>query len=508
MKNRVRDVILKRSSFIITLLLILSAVALLRVASTHRDVDDVANIDLPLIELLTWIETKQLEQSISFERAIRYAEDIDRNDETAILDFAEADSSFNELAKEVDQDLVDAEMQITQALKRTNQETQRVKLKGLLLSVKKLESDHTRYEEHALEVLHELENGNLDQAILLAEKVEKEEDQFNKQIEGVLMRHEMFTEALVNIVEEEEVLSMKWIVTLTLLFVIMSLVAVFTFSYTIWRPLEDIRAGAERLGKGDLDTRLKIRNTAITEDIVDAFNQMAADLRESRDEIDQFIHFSYSAAHDLKAPIENISSLLEMLSKSDIRPSDFEVIVNNARRSTKQLEETVDALNEVNKLRDRALAQPELLNFDRILAEVGSEMREEIKSSKAVIRKDFGGCKEIQYPRFHLKIIFHHLLSNAIAYRNPDKPIQVHLKTSVVNDKVILTIRDTGLGFDAVKHRDDIIKPFTRIHNHVDGSGLGMYIVKSVLDFHKGSIKIESQPKKGAKFTLTLNRPG
>lgn len=505
MKNRVRDVILRRSSFIITLLLILSAVTLLRVASTHRDVDDVANIDLPLIELLTLIETNQLEQSISFEKAIRYAEEVDRND-FAILNFADADSSFNDLAHRVDEDLLDAELQVKSAMERTEQETQLVKLRGLLLSIQKLESDHTRYEEHALEVLNLLENGDLDGALRIVEKVEKEEDQFNKQIEGVLMRHEMFTEALVNIVEQEEVLSMKWIVTLTLLFVILSLIAVFTFSYTIWRPLEDIRTGAERLGSGDLDTRLKLRNSAITEDIVDAFNKMAADLQASQSEIDRFIHFSYSAANDLKAPIENITSLLEMLSKTDIRPSDYEVIVNNAKRSTKQLGETVNALNEVNQLRDRQSAQPEMLSFDRILAEVGSEMKGQIKASRAVIRKDFNACREIEYPRFHLKSILHHLLSNALTYRNPDKPLHIHLKTTLVNDKVILTIKDTGLGFDAIKYRDEITKPFFRIHNHVDGSGLGMYIIKSIIDQHKGDLKMESSPKKGAKFMLTLNR--
>ena len=486
------------------LLLVLSAVALLRVASTHRDVDDVANIDLPLIELLTLIETNQLEQSISFEKALRYAEELDRS-ELASANFAEADSTFHDLAKRVDQDLLDAELQVKNAMKRTEQETQLVKLKGLMLSLQKLESDHTRYEEHALDVLTLLEEGQLDEAILRADKVEREEDQFNKQIEGVLMRHEMFTEALVNIVEEEEVLSMKWIVTLTLLFIVMSLIAVFTFSYTIWRPLEDIRSGAERLGQGDLNARIKIKNTAITEDIVDAFNKMAADIQDQQGKIDQFIHFSYCAANDLKAPIENIASLLEMLGKSDIRPNDFKTILNNAKRSAMQLGTTVDGLNEVNRLRDKQTANPELLSFDRILAEVGVEMKNQLKIAQAVIKKDFSGCKDILYPKLHLKSVLQHLISNSINYRNPDKQLQIHLKTTIVNDQVVLVVRDNGLGFDMVKHKDDITKPFFRIHNHVEGNGLGMYMVKSVLELHKGALKMDSQPKKGAKFTLTLN---
>ena len=137
MKNKVRDIILKRTSLIITLLLILSAVALLRVATTHKDVDDVANIDLPLIEILTQIETNQLEQSLSFERAIRYSEELEKND-FAYNNFIVADSNFRYLAKLVDQDLLTAEQQVVDALGRTQQEAQQIKLRGLLLSIKKL----------------------------------------------------------------------------------------------------------------------------------------------------------------------------------------------------------------------------------------------------------------------------------------------------------------------------------------------------------------------------------
>ena len=504
MKNKVRDIILKRSSLIIVFLLTISAVALLRVAYTHRDVDDVANIDLPLIELLTQIETNQLEQSISFERAIRYAEEFDKN-AFAQSNFVVADSNFNYMAKLVDQDLIVAEKEVKDAINRTSQETQQVKLRGLLISIQKLESDHSSYEKHVMEVLDLLERGELDEAIVLSEKVEAEENQFNKQIEGVLMRHEMFTEALVDIVEEEEVLSMKWIVFLTLIFVILSLIAVFTFSYSIWRPLEDIRDGAEKLGSGVWDTRIKLRNSSITEDIVDAFNNMADDLQKSRGEIDRFVTFSYGTVHDLKAPINNIKSLLEMLSKEDLRSSDFEAILNNTKRSTEQLGSTVEGLHNVNFIREKLGERKELLQFDKILTEVGYSLIDDIRAAKASIKKDFSGCKEIFYPKLHLKSILQNLLANSLKYRNPDKPLQIHVKTTIYRGQVTLTVRDNGLGFDSVKHKDELAKPFIRLHAHTQGSGLGMYIVKTILDYHRGGLKVDSQPKKGAKFTLFLN---
>jgi signal transduction histidine kinase len=503
--NRVKEVILKRSTFIIFLILILGAFGLLRIIATHKDIDDVANIDLPIIELLTQIETYQLEQAIAFERAIRYAEEIEPDNDIAIQGFAEADSTFRYLAELVDILLLDAEQAVVDALKQTNQEAQRIKLKGLLLSIKKLESDHTSYEIHALEVVGLLEEGRLEEAVFASERVESEEDQFNKQVEGVLMRHEMFTEALVKIVEQEEVLSMKWIVTLTLLFIILSLLAVYTFSYKIWKPLEDIRTGAEKIGGGNLEARIKLSSNSITSDIVDSFNEMADRLLYSQKEIDQFIHFSYSTADDLKAPITNLGSLLDMLGKDNMNASNFKAILNNAKKTNKQLEKTITSLVEVNKVREELGSEKEDLDIDDVLKEVVTGSITKIKNANASIKKDFSDCPVIRYPKSQLKVIFKHLLSNSLSYRDPEKPLQIRVKSKKVNGHTTIIFKDNGLGFDSIKHKEEIFKPYSRLHSHVDGSGLGLYIIKMIIDYHRGGIRVESEPRKGATLALRLD---
>ncbi len=503
--NRIKEVILRRSTFIIFLILILGAFGLLRIVATHKDIDDVANIDLPIIEILTEIETNQLEQAISFERALRYAEEIEKDSDAALRGFAIADSTFRYLAELVDILLLDAENEVSEALKRTNQEAQRIKLKGLLLSIRKLESDHTSYETHALEVMDMLEEGNLEDAVFASERVEQEEDQFNKQVEGVLMRHEMFTEALVKIVEQEEVLSMKWIVTLTLLFIILSLLAVYTFSYKIWRPLEDIRTGAEKIGGGNFNARIKLNSNSITGDIVESFNEMAERLQYSQKEIDRFIHFSYSTADDLKAPVTNLGSLLDMLSKENINQSNFKAILNNAKRTNRQLEKTVGSLVEVNKVREELSAEKDLLDIDDVLKEVVGSFVAQIKTANAGIKKDFSECPTISYPKMQLKMIFKHLLSNSISYRDPEKPLQIRIKSKEVNGHATIIFKDNGLGFDSIKHKEEIFRPYTRLHAHVDGAGLGLYIIKTIVDYHSGGIRVESEPKKGATFALRLD---
>lgn len=504
MKNRVRDVILRRSALIITLLLVLGAASLLRIVSTHKDVADVAEIDLPLIEILTQIETNQLEQSINFERAVRHANETPLNIFTN-QNFVTADSTFRYLAKIVDEDLLRSERLVRDAFETTEQQDQKSNLRILLLHVKKLESDHSSYEKHAIEVLDLLEQGNMVEALILTDKVESEEDQFNKQVEGVLFRHEMFTESLMKYVEKEEVLSMQWVVALTLLFVIFSLVAVYTFSYKIWRPLEDIRYGAERLGAGDFGRRVKLRSNSITEDIVDSFNSMADRLQDAQKDIDKFISFSYKSSHDLKAPIENLKSLLQMLDKEKVGGSNYETILNNAKRSADKLETTVSALSEFNQIREQLVTKKENLKFEVILKEVVGKLIGEIKEANVSIRKDFSECPQVFYPLPHLRSILQHLLSNAIKYRDPNKKLLIEIKTRVSNGKTILMIRDNGLGFDSIKHSEDILTPFVRLHSHTEGTGLGLHIVKTILDFHKGNIRIDSEAKKGAKFVLQLN---
>lgn len=504
MKNKVRDTILKRSSFIILMLLILSAFALLRMLATHQDIDDVARIDLPLVELLTEIETNQLEQSVDFERAIRYAEEFGKN-QIAMESFQRADSSFRYLAALVDELLITAELQVKEAMETTSSPSQLSKLKTLEVALKKLESEHTSYEEHALEVIELLEQGDIQTAMIKSERVESEENEFNSQIEGVLMRLEMFTEAQVESVEQEEEMSMQWIVVLTIFFTTLSLVAVYTFSYKIWVPLEQIRKGAERLGAGNLDTRIQLKPESITEDLVDAFNNMADSLQAANEEIERFTHFSYSTAHDLKAPVNNMKSLIEMLENTKMGDNSYDTVLKNVKRSAEQLSMTVNALNDVNHLRASLSQDSQLLSFDKILAEVAQGMLQEIKDSNATFKKDFSGCKTINYPPLHLKSIMQNLLTNAVKYKNPEQPLVIELKTLVNKGRVTLIVKDTGLGFDAVKYGEEIMKPFVRLHSHVNGSGLGMYIINTILSFHHGEMLVESRPKQGAKFTIHLN---
>ena len=126
---------------------------------------------------------------------------------------------------------------------------------------------------------------------------------------------------------------------------------------------------------------------------------MADRLAYSQDEIDRYIHFSYSTADDLKAPITNLGSLLEMLGKDNLNQSNFKAILNNARKTNQQLEKTVTSLVEVNKVREELSTDGEELDIDEIFKEVVSNQIAQIKHSNATIKKDFSESPLIHYPK-------------------------------------------------------------------------------------------------------------
>ena len=156
-------------------------------------------------------------------------------------------------------------------------------------------------------------------------------------------------------------------------------------------------------------------------------------------------------------------------------------------------------------MREGLLSEKDELIIEDVLKEVVSRSMDQIKAANASIKTDFSECHMVSYPKSHLKTILQKLLSNSLKYRDPEKPLVIKVKTRIINGHVTIIFNDNGLGFDALKHRDEIVKPYVRVHAHVEGTGLGLYLVKTILDYHKGGIRIESEPKKGATFALRLN---
>src|SRR5260221_6196364 len=106
--------------------------------------------------------------------------------------------------------------------------------------------------------------------------------------------------------------------------------------------------------------------------------------------------------------------------------------------------------------------------------------------------------------KYRIGTVLHNLLANAIKYHNygrDDRWIKIGMRKNCSN--CCITIRDNGVGIPQ-EHHQRVFDMFYRAHDHSNGSGLGLYIVKEIVAKMKGTIHLQSQPGQGSTFTLTF----
>ena len=127
-----------------------------------------------------------------------------------------------------------------------------------------------------------------------------------------------------------------------------------------------------------------------------------------------------------------------------------------------------------------------------------------ITSSGAVIQADFTKCRFIYYPAVHLKSIFQNLLTNAIKYKQNGHPPKIDITTCCEDKFVVLEVKDQGMGIDMNLYKDKLYGLFQRFHTHVEGSGIGLHMIYSIVESYGGRIYIESEVNKGTIFKIYL----
>jgi hypothetical protein len=216
-------------------------------------------------------------------------------------------------------------------------------------------------------------------------------------------------------------------------------------------------------------------------------------------DIDTYV---YAASHDLKSPINNMEGLLDIL-KEDIANQQIPsaVIIDKLQNSIHRVQNTISRLTDVIKLEKNPYDDIEVLTWNKVLEEIITENEEVIRISGASITTQFN-VSEIEYSHGGLKSILYNLVVNSIKYADPSRSPEIEIVTSLENDRIKLEVIDNGLGIDLERHRDRLFGLFKRLHSHVEGSGIGLYSVKQLVERKGGEINVDSVLGKGSTFYI------
>jgi PAS domain S-box-containing protein len=213
---------------------------------------------------------------------------------------------------------------------------------------------------------------------------------------------------------------------------------------------------------------------------------------------------AYIAAHDMKSPLTNLKSLVKFIDESDGIKKECQGLFDKMVASIESVSNTINTLNNVIAIQESDLPNSEYLKFKEVLSIVKNNLGTQIKLNKVKIQADFSKAPDINYPPFHLKSILQNLISNSIKFRNPNKESLIGIETLKKEEGYYLIVKDNGLGMDLDNSTDNIFRLFKRMHTHIEGKGVGLYIVNSLVESHGGTVEVNSQIDKGTIFKVYL----
>jgi len=219
-------------------------------------------------------------------------------------------------------------------------------------------------------------------------------------------------------------------------------------------------------------------------------------------------NFVYTASHDLKAPILNIEGLLKALERqlngTISQPQTVGKIYELLYSSVNRFKSTIEDLTQVARINKESTEDVAYIPVAEVLGQVLLDLQPQLEEAGAQIAVKVDG-ESVQFSRKNLKSILYNLLSNAAKYRSPHRQLRVKVTSQVQEDYLMLVVEDNGLGID-MRQEEKIFALFKRLHTHVEGTGIGLYMVKKMLENAGGKIQVESQVGVGSAFKVYFKR--
>lgn len=208
-------------------------------------------------------------------------------------------------------------------------------------------------------------------------------------------------------------------------------------------------------------------------------------------------------SHDIRNPLTTMLLAVEHF-KTVVKENsaEFLQLLGLVESSLNKMQTIIYELTDTREQEHKYKAAAELLNIEHIIEDVRLTLQDDIIASGAVIKYKIG-VSQISFPRRKLRTILFNLLSNAIKYRSPERAPQIVLETISADGFFIISIQDNGIGIHSSR-QEAVFSKYYRIENAIEGSGIGLYLVKEIVQQSGGKLVLESKPGLGTMVTVLL----
>jgi len=219
--------------------------------------------------------------------------------------------------------------------------------------------------------------------------------------------------------------------------------------------------------------------------------------------------FLSTLAHELKAPLNALETSIDTLEYlGENRPEELGAAYERMRLRVQGMRKLIIDLLDLTRLesgsRERNIS---LQDIREICHEVVASLKNDADAKQVTISVHCASPVLFEVDPDELVVVIHNLLSNAIKYNKDRGRIDIHLKKE--NDGLLISVSDTGLGISK-EEETHLFREFSRIRNnetkHITGSGLGLSIVKKIVELYDGELSLQSVKGQGTVFNLILRK--
>lgn len=261
--------------------------------------------------------------------------------------------------------------------------------------------------------------------------------------------------------------------------------------------------------------------------LIDAFNEMLAQIQErdsalqaARDELElrvvrrtaqleavnrELESFTYSVAHDLRAPLRHIQGFADALTEecADRLDQAARGYLNRIVESTRRMDRLINDLLGLAHVGRQEL-HFQAVGLKALVRDVIQDMSDETRNRN--IQWRIGDLPVLECDPGLIKLVFYNLLSNAVKYTRPRDPAVIEIGQMTIDGERTFFVRDNGVGFN-MKYAHKLFGVFERLHRQEDfeGTGVGLATVQRIIHKHGGRIRAEGGIDRGATFFFTLS---
>ncbi|SHF97864.1 heavy metal sensor kinase [Fodinibius roseus] len=298
----------------------------------------------------------------------------------------------------------------------------------------------------------------------------------------------------------------QYLLALIAISVVFSILGGYWLSRRALSPVSSIIDAAKSIRATDLDKRIPVNYQVRDEltDLAETFNVMLNRLQKG---FEREKRFTSDAAHELMTPLSSLQSDAEIMLRKPRSKQEYRETIQRMLTETRRMSEMVHLLLQLSRVESVHRAEPEFVNISRISEVVANKYQENAEGKNVKIQTQIEPDLQVRAHGAYIEEVFNNLLENALKYTPEGGAIDLQLQRS--SGKAVLHLTDTGIGFDQ-ETKEHLFERFYRANQRdvqeSPGSGLGLPLVKAIIELYNGKIRAYSEGQgEGSTFVVEFS---